>query len=139
MTQASSLTKTVMPLPSASSMAAASSSRGPVVITPVTGSDAPLVSVDSQYDSLRKVAEKSQASLERNRMQMESAIDELRRNADSAGRSLGFHIDDAIDGPVITVRNSQTGEVIRQIPQEVVVRVAHSIDQLKGLLFDGKL
>jgi len=31
-----------------------------------------------------------------------------------------------------------SGEVIRQIPTEVVVRVAHNIEKLKGLLFDGK-
>jgi len=39
----------------------------------------------------------------------------------------------------VTVSNLETGQVIRQIPDEVVVRVAHSIEKMKGLLFDGKL
>jgi len=37
---------------------------------------------------------------------------------------------------VITVTDSQTGKVVRQIPFEVVVHVAHSIEKMKGLLFD---
>jgi len=37
---------------------------------------------------------------------------------------------------VVTVRKADTGEVIRQIPNDVVVRMAHSIDALKGLMLD---
>ena len=53
-------------------------------------------------------------------------------------RGLGFHIDDAVGGPVVTVRSADTGEVVRQIPNEVVVRVAHSIEKMKGLMFNSK-
>jgi len=34
------------------------------------------------------------------------------------------------------VTSKQTGEVIRQIPGEAVLRVANSIESLKGILFD---
>jgi len=95
-----------------------------------------VVSANAQFESLRKVAQKTSESLEKSRAQMESVAAELQRMAEGSGRSLGFQFVQAIDGPVITVSNSKTGEVIRQIPQEVVVRVAHSIDQLKGVLFD---
>jgi len=61
----------------------------------------------------------------------------LQRMAEGSGRSLGFQFVQSIDGPVITVSNTQTGEVIRQIPHEAVIRVADSIDRLKGILFDG--
>jgi uncharacterized FlaG/YvyC family protein len=36
--------------------------------------------------------------------------------------------------PVILVKNQDSGEVIRQIPNEVVIKVAHSIEDLKGIL-----
>jgi flagellar protein FlaG len=39
---------------------------------------------------------------------------------------------------VVVVTDKTTGEVIRQIPNEVVIRVAHNIADLKGVLFDGK-
>jgi len=34
--------------------------------------------------------------------------------------------------------NKETGEVVRQIPNEVVIRVANSIEDLKGVLFDAE-
>ena len=62
----------------------------------------------------------------------------LNQQLSSTNRGLGFHIDDAVGGPVVTVRSSDTGEVVRQIPNEVVVRVAHSIEKMKGLMFNSK-
>ena len=52
--------------------------------------------------------------------------------------SLGFSMNEAINGPVVTVKNLQTGEVVRTIPNEVVIRVAQSIHSLKGVLFNEK-
>ena len=37
------------------------------------------------------------------------------------------------------VYNPATGEVVRQIPNEVVIKVAHSIENIKGLLMDQML
>jgi uncharacterized FlaG/YvyC family protein len=36
------------------------------------------------------------------------------------------------------VLDTRSGEVIRQLPSEEVVRVAHNIEKLKGLLFDRR-
>ena len=74
-----------------------------------------------------------------NRQEVENALAELRKLADNSGRSLGFSKDPAVSGPVITVTDNNTGKVVRQIPLEVVVRVAHSIEKMKGLLFDKVL
>jgi uncharacterized FlaG/YvyC family protein len=37
------------------------------------------------------------------------------------------------------VRKEDTGEVIRQIPSPEVLKVAHSIDALKGLLMNKQI
>ena len=92
-----------------------------------------------RFEGFRQVVEKSSSQLDNNRRQLEQAVQELKRTADTAGRALGFRIDPAVTGSIVTVSNIETGEVIRQIPDEVVVRVAHSIEKMKGLLFDGKL
>jgi uncharacterized FlaG/YvyC family protein len=34
------------------------------------------------------------------------------------------------------VRNTSTGEVVRQIPSEDVLRVAHKMDALRGILYN---
>lgn len=71
------------------------------------------------------------------RENLQAAVEHLNKQLASSGRSLGFSMDDNINRPVVTVRSTQTGEVIRQIPSEAVVRVAHTLDELKGLLHDA--
>ncbi len=95
--------------------------------------------VANSFKDFRQVVEKSSSQLDNSRKQLEQAVQELKRTADTAGRALGFRIDPAVSGTIVTVSNLETGQVIRQIPDEVVVRVAHSMEKMKGLLFDGKL
>jgi len=67
---------------------------------------------------------------------LREAIENLNNLAVINGRSLNFSIDQELNRQIITVSNKETGEVVRQIPTEVVLRVAHSIEDLKGLLLD---
>ncbi|NDH68238.1 MAG: flagellar protein FlaG [Gammaproteobacteria bacterium] len=92
--------------------------------------------VVSNFSEVSSNNKKSVENLLNNRRELDSALAELKRLADNSGRSLGFSKDPAVSGPVITVTDDQTGKVVRQIPVEVVVRVAHSIEKMKGLLFD---
>jgi len=55
------------------------------------------------------------------------------------GRGLAFKLDPSLNRPVVTVTNQETGEVIRQIPNEVIIRMARSIDQTKGNLLNAKV
>ncbi len=72
------------------------------------------------------------------RHNLQEAVSMLNQQVSSTKRGLGFQIDEAVGGPVVTVRSSETGEVVRQIPNEVVVRVAHNIEKVKGLLLNAK-
>jgi flagellar protein FlaG len=62
------------------------------------------------------------------------SIEKLNTTMRDGGRNLNFHVDEAVGGPVVTVKNADTGEVVRQLPNEVVVRIDHSIEAFKGLL-----
>ena len=73
------------------------------------------------------------------RQNLQEAIDRLNQQLKANGRDLSFQMDEEINRPIITVRNLQTGEVVRQIPTEEVVRMAHSIEDAKGLLFNDSL
>jgi len=70
---------------------------------------------------------------------LKAALAELNQQAASSKQHLGFRMDSSIHGPVITVHNTQTGEVVRQIPSQVELDIAHSIDSLKGVLFSKKI
>jgi flagellar protein FlaG len=68
------------------------------------------------------------------RKNLQEAIDRINKMVSDGGRALHFSFDDQMGMPVILVKNRESGEVIRQIPNEVVIKVAHSIDDLKGML-----
>lgn len=70
------------------------------------------------------------------RRQLEEAIQQLNEQSRRNGRDLNFRIDDVVDRTVITVRSKHTGEVVRQIPSETVMKLAHSIEEMKGLLLN---
>ena len=65
-----------------------------------------------------------------------AAVNLLNEQMVSTKRGLGFSFDNATNGPVIKVSNTHTGEVIRQIPTEDVLHMAHKIDDLKGILYN---
>ena len=73
------------------------------------------------------------------RANLEAAIEKLNEQVERNGRGLNFSIDEKLNRPIITVRNTATGEVVRTIPNEVVIKVAHHIEDIKGLLMDHKL
>lgn len=69
---------------------------------------------------------------------LKRALEDLNNQMKQNGRNLNFKMDETLNRPIVTVVNSQTGEVVRQIPNEVVVRVAHHLDNLKGMLLNEK-
>ena len=71
------------------------------------------------------------------RQNLQEAVSMLNQQMTSTKRGLGFQIDEAVGGPIVTVRSAETGEVVRQIPNEVVVRIAHNIEKVKGLLLNA--
>lgn len=70
------------------------------------------------------------------RRELQEALAEVNRQMKLNGRDLAFSLDDKADRLVIKVTNSQTGELVRQIPDETVLRIARSIEELKGVLYD---
>ena len=67
---------------------------------------------------------------------LKDAIHMLNEQMKSNGRNLNFSLDQELNRSVITVKNTHTGEVVRQIPDETALRVAHNIERLKGILLD---
>jgi uncharacterized FlaG/YvyC family protein len=67
---------------------------------------------------------------------LDEAIKSLNDQMASNKTGLGFSMDKSLQRPVVIVQNTATGEVVRKIPTEVVIRMAHSIDEMKGLLLN---
>ncbi|MCW8957068.1 MAG: flagellar protein FlaG [Gammaproteobacteria bacterium] len=72
--------------------------------------------------------------------QLTEVVAELNNHVQSIKRDLHFSIDDASGNTVIRVVNSETEELVRQIPSEEVLRISQTIkeqsENLSGLIFE---
>ena len=66
------------------------------------------------------------------------AVKEIERNLSSNSTDLRFSVDNSTGKTVVSVLDSQTKEVIRQIPAEEVMQMARFLDRMQGLLVKGK-
>jgi flagellar protein FlaG len=76
---------------------------------------------------------------EGDKKRLDQAIARMNERMQDGGRGLAFKVDPSLNRPVVTVTNQETGEVIRQIPNEVIIRMARSIDETKGNLLNAKV
>jgi flagellar protein FlaG len=73
------------------------------------------------------------------RQTLQEAVSILNKQLNEQNRGIGFSVDTALETPVVTVKSTITGEVVRQIPNEAAVRMAHSIDKVKGLIINANV
>ncbi len=57
----------------------------------------------------------------------------------STNRSLQFRVDDATGRTVVSIVDTETGEMIRQVPGEEVLRLAQRVEDSVGALLDEQV
>jgi len=80
--------------------------------------------------------EKEQALTDK---EVNDTVDELNSFLQDMKRNLSFSVDDTSGQSVILVKDSESEEVIRQIPSEELVVLRKKMDDLTGILFDTKV
>jgi len=68
------------------------------------------------------------------RESLAKAAEEMQHFVSSMGRNLNFSIDSETGYHIVRVTDPSTGEVIRQMPSDEMLRVAHSFAQLSALV-----
>lgn len=105
------------PTPAAAASSAVTSVTDPKPVEEIPKFE-PLVSTEERLANLRE------------------AIQRLNDMMRESSRNLNFSMDEATDRVVITVKNANTGEVVRQIPDATFLRVSHNLENLKGVLLN---
>ncbi|MDC7813969.1 flagellar protein FlaG [Pseudomonas sp. BLCC-B112] len=80
---------------------------------------------------------KKDAQTEQDKLKM--AVQEIEKFVQSVKRNLEFSIDEPSGQVVVKVIASDSGEVVRQIPNEEVLRLANSLNDASSLLFSAKV
>jgi flagellar protein FlaG len=79
------------------------------------------------------------AQMSKLKAKLEDAIKTLHDSLDLNPNQLHFSVDLVSNKVMVIVKDEMTGETVRQIPGEAVLRVAHNIESMKGILFDQVL
>jgi len=67
---------------------------------------------------------------------LQKSVDAANRSARSLGSSVQFNIDSQSGKAVVRVVDSETGQVIRQIPSEEMLELRRALDRIAGLVID---
>jgi flagellar protein FlaG len=67
---------------------------------------------------------------------IDAAVSEINQVFQSASTRLAFYVDKSSQRFVVEVKDTNTGESIVKFPGEAVLKIAESIESLKGVLFD---
>lgn len=72
------------------------------------------------------------------RKQARKYVQQIQARFDKMGTNLQFSIDDASEDVVVKITAKDSGELIRQFPSEAILQLRDQLDNLVGMLFDGK-
>jgi len=111
------------------------------VTQPITVKDNAEINAKQQDLDIKKqkVMEKKEVSPELEKKQAEKAVVEMNSFFQNESRKLSFSINKEADMLVIEVRDSETDKVLRQIPSEVLVKLAEQMNNLSEKSVAGML
>lgn len=66
--------------------------------------------------------------------QLQSAVDNINKALQQSGKTLEFSVDESTKLRVFHLKDTETGDVIRQYPSEEMLEISRSIDQFQQAL-----
>jgi flagellar protein FlaG len=78
------------------------------------------------------------SELNRNHDDFKKAVVEINKALEKIPTTLAFQVDESSKRFIVNVADISTGEVIRKIPGDAVLRIARQLESLKGIIFDDK-
>lgn len=110
----------------------ASESRAPLPVTSQPYTHTGVVRGTAALDSIEKKPESTS-------MEKIAALADINDNLKMASIDLRFEFDKDSKHMITKVLDTQTGELIRQMPTEDAIHVSKVLDRLQGLLFSQKV
>jgi len=68
--------------------------------------------------------------------EIQRVVDDLMRMSHSLNRRLDFHVNEETNQVIVRIVDSDSGEVIKQVPPDALLRLHARIQEAVGLLFD---
>lgn len=108
-----------------------------------TGAAAPAAPVQREalptlLPSQTASAEAKKAEQQPKAEEVKQAVKELQDFVSTVTTDLRFTVDKETGRTIVSVVDSKTQQVVRQIPTEDVMKIARNIDRMQGLLFSDR-
>lgn len=107
----------------------------PVISTPP---ESPKITIEDVGRIAAEHKTKLMDQISINVKELNEAIDTLNAAVRRVPTSLHFSVDEASKRFVVQVTDTQTGEIIRNVPGDAILRMAKQLESLKGILFDDR-
>ena len=99
---------------------------------------APKITVQDAHKLADQRKDQSVNKLAENAAEIREAVAEINKAMRKVPTSLDFSVDEASKRFIVSVTDTNTGEVIRKLPGDAVLRIAKQLESLKGVVFDQK-
>ena len=90
-------------------------------------------------DSLASQKTRASEEIQAVQAKLDEIVSHLNVKMEVRDKSLNFSVDKVSNRVMVTVTDKVSGEVVRQVPSEAILKVAHNIEALKGVLFDRNI
>ncbi len=100
----------------------------------------------SLKESIRSVAERADSDREHSLRSITNVAEDIEEAIDTLNDALAkaptkaiISHDDQLNRYIVKIADERSGEVIREVPSEAVLKFARNLQEIKGLLFDKAL
>ena len=101
--------------------------------------DTPDISVAQAAAEARQEAQRSIGALKSVTESIEEAVEVLNEALSKKLTSASIRRDEELNRYLVTIKDKDSGEVVREIPDEALLKFARNLQELKGILFDRTL
>lgn len=106
--------------------------------TSVPARISPAIAPERLKNSANNVKLETVNELTAQHQDFKKAVSEINKALQKIPTTLAFQVDGTSNRFVVNVADISTGELIRQIPGDAVLRIARQLESLKGIIFDDK-
>lgn len=96
----------------------------------------PLKEWGGEKQSTEEVQTKVKESKKLSAEEMQKLVQELNESMKMINTNLAFSLDEVTNRTILRVINSETKELVRQIPSEEMLRISQQMSKLLGILVD---
>ena len=106
---------------------------------PMSSANMPNVSAAQLAAEVSEEKQQSMGALQSVTESIEEAVEVLNETLSKKLTSAVIRRDEELNRYLVTIKDKNSGEIVREIPDEALLKFARNLEELKGILFDQTL